>query len=374
MDLIFAACVDLKDQYSGITRKVITEYNVLQKNFNSCLVGYYGNGIKIIEEEKESVLVDKKKHRRILLIETVTKIISKEHCKYAYIRRMPCNPLVISMLRHIKRNGATKIVWEIPTYPYDHEGDEKTRSFSSKMVSMMEKIYRKQLRRYVTRIVTFSNYQNIFGIKTINTGNGIDVESISPRVVRQKDDVLNLIAVAVLENWHGYDRLIRGLGKYYKENGNRNIVFHLVGDGNCLSQYKEMAERFNLKNHVVFYGYMTKKEIDNIYDKCDIAVESLGWHRSKVSMGTSIKTREYLAKGLPIVASTPMDIFPEGWKYAYYAPIDDSPIDINEVLHFYDEIVSIKPEKELAEEIRNIAVEKCDMSVTMKSIIDYYLE
>ena len=114
------------------------------------------------------------------------------------------------------------------------------------------------------------------------------------------------------------------------------------------------------------YGYLEKYQIDDLYDKCNFAVDSLGWHRSGVKIGTSIKTREYLAKGLPILASTPIDMFPSGWEYAFYAPIDDSPICVKDIVKFYLE--KIKGNK-LNDLIRSIAFEKCDMKSMMLPII-----
>ena len=370
--LMFLACVDLSKNYSGIARKVLTEYNTLNKYIPSILIGYYKNGIVIYNGNKSIVIEKVKKHRRIELINCAKKY-SENGIKYVYIRRFPCNPLVINFLACIKRQGCEKIVWEIPTYPYDHEHDAYKLDIYTVIVDTLDKIYRKKLKKYVNRIVTFSNRKNLFGIETINTGNGIDVESIRPRKIKSISDQIDMIAVAVLNNWHGYDRLIQGIYEYYQKGGLRKVFFHLVGDGHCLNQYKEQAKKLDVTPNVIFYGFKNKDEIDEIYDLCDVAVDSLGWHRSKVEIGTSIKTREYLAKGLPIIASTPMDIFPDGWDYAYYAPTDDTPIDIEKVIEFIDELRIKNSAKELADEIRKICKEKCDMSVTMKPIIEYLL-
>ncbi len=370
MDFVFVACVDLDDQYSGISRKVYSEYNALQNAFDGCLIGYAGNGVKIVHGCEEVNIQNRKKHRRLVVIDESIKMLEKNF-RFLYIRRMPCNPIIISFLSKIKRKGVLKIVWEIPTYPYDHEHNN-SKSLYGWITDKMDIIFRGFLKNYIDRIVTFSDYTEIFKIQTINTGNGIDVNSVKPRVISDDDNgSLNLIAVAVLNNWHGYDRLIRGISDYYENGGKRNVIFHLVGDGECLQEYKDLVKKLHIENNVIFYGFKTTKEIDKIYDKCNLAVDSLGWHRSKVSLGTSLKSREYLAKGLPIIASTPMDIFPDGWEYAFYAPIDDSSININDVISFYDNIHQNIGEAELSVKIRNIAYEKCDMSAMMKPVIDY---
>lgn len=370
--LIYITAINLDDNCSGITRKVYSQFNCFAQTFDSYLIGYKGNNIAVFHNGVMEEISSGKQHRHYAVLRVANEYIQKLECKKIYIRRFFCDPYLISSLNKMKSND-TKILWEIPTYPYDNQSTEalpvyqKVKSFIQVQI---DRLFRTNLKKYVDQIVTFSHVNNIFGISTIITGNGVEVNKIRPRKIRENDNCLNMIAVAVMRPWHGYDRLIKGLYHYYQHGGDRNIVFHVVGDGTTLPEYRKLVSELRLEEHVIFYGFKTKDEIDDIYDKADIAVESLGWHRSGVPMGTSIKTREYVAKGLPIIASSPMDIFPEGWKYAYYAPIDDSYIDIFEVIDFYESIRCDKEISDLANEIRQIAFERCDMTAMMKPIID----
>ena len=69
----------------------------------------------------------------------------------------------------------------------------------------------------VDRIYTYSEDNQIWGIPTICSSNGIDFDLVSIRKVEKKRESINLIAVAGLAKWHGYDRILRGMGEYYKE-------------------------------------------------------------------------------------------------------------------------------------------------------------
>lgn len=364
--ILYVACVNLDDEVSGITRKVLAQYAALSSGSKSMLIGYCGDSLRLINNGSIVDIATKGKHRRIAIMEYAVQLIKEESFDCVYIRRFPCNPLVLQMLYRMKKNGAQKILWEIPTYPYDFELGNR---WKARIIGSIDCICRKWLNKYIDRIVTFAPEREIFGIPTIQTGNGIDVDSVRVRKVDDHGNELHLVAAAVLNNWHGYDRLIRGLAEY---TGERKVVFHLIGEGSCYAAYKVLAKELNVEDSVVFYGSKTKSEVEDIYDICDMAVESLGWHRSQVTMGTSLKTREYVAKGMPILASTPMDIFPDGWEYAYYAPIDDSAINIQAVVEFYSAITAKKDIKEFAEEIRQIAYERCDMKAMMKPIIDFY--
>lgn len=372
--LLYIANINLSDNKSGITRKVLSQYRNFSSYFDTYLIGYNGRNVTLLTST-ENKMYETNGGRPSSMLRRASERVCEEHnIGLLYIRRMEITPSVLGFLRRLKKHN-TAIIWEIPTYPYDFENKNflnHMQKLRAKLRLKEDKFFRRFLRKYVDRIVTFSKYDEIFGIPTIVTGNGVDVDEIRERKIDNHGDEIHMIAVAVMRPWHAYDRLIKGIKDYYDQGGSRNIVFHVVGDGSILDDYKRLVESYNLNDHVIFYGAKTKEEVDDIYDKADLAVESLGWHRSNVPMGTSIKTREYVSKGMPIIASTPMDIFPDGWEYAYYAPIDESNIDINEVIEYYDNLFIEKSKEDLAKEIRTIAYEKCDMKAMMKPIIDYY--
>ncbi len=367
MRLLMIAFRDITDECSGITRKVLSQYKEFGGKFDTYLIGRNKNNIVILHKDEKKVISCHRLNRYFKMLKVAKAIVKNKEIDFLYFRRVDVEPATLSALKSFKKSGVKKILWEIPTYPYDDE----TTSFSRKIKKMIDKVFRGNLKKYVSRIVTFSNEKNIFGIETINTGNGIDIDEIRKRKVSDHGDEINLVAAAVVRDWHGYDRLIEGLSNY---KGDRKISFHLAGDGPSLLIYKELVKKYNLEDKVHFYGLVNKDKLDEIYDIADIAVESLGWHRSKVKFGTSIKTREYLAKGLPIIASSVMDMFPDGFEYAYYAKIDDSPINIDEVIKFYDEIYKENTKEELNEKIRKIAYEKCSMEAMLKPVIDFYTD
>ena len=72
-------------------------------------------------------------------------------------------------------------------------------------------------------------------------------------------------------------------------------------------------------------------------------------------------------RGLPIVYST-YELFLKGSPYALELAGDDSPADIERVLDFWNRMKSID---NLHDIIRNDAVSKCDMKVTMAPVVKY---
>jgi glycosyltransferase involved in cell wall biosynthesis len=146
-----------------------------------------------------------------------------------------------------------------------------------------------------------------------------------------------------------------------------------VGDGPSLVEYRKLVKKYSLDDHVVFYGRLSGKELDAIFDQADIAVCSLGCHRINVFLGSFLKSREYLARGLPLISSTKIDIIPEDYPYCLYVSEDDLPIDIKTIIRFQLEMMMKQELSVQVKEIRKFAEINCDMSVVMRPVIEYIL-
>lgn len=290
---------------------------------------------------------------------------------FLYIRHIyPSNAGVVAFLKKIRNSvPAIKIIYEIPTYPYDNE----TEGLKEKIALKMDKHYRKKLKKYIDVIATYSNDKTIWGIQTLQIQNGVDCSTLP--VVQSRDNNsnrLNLIAVAQFSPWHGYDRLIEGLRLYRRnQNGKYNITVDFVGNGPLLDEYKKLVEKYNLNNVIHFHGLKSGQELTAVFNTADMGVCSLGCHRKKVFLSSELKSREYLARGLPIVTSTKIDVIPNVFPYCLRVPEDDSPIDMTSIISFYESNIKNKSQDYIHHEVRKFAEEKCDMKVVMQPILDF---
>lgn len=303
------------------------------------------------------------------LYNVVYKFLIQNKYTHIFIRRSSYTDFnLIFFLKKIK-NAGIQIIYEIPTYPYDLELKEKS------LITFFEYKYRKKLKENVDVIATYTKDREIFGIKTINLKNGIIVDDI--KIVKEKqyeESRINLIAVAGIAPWHGYDRLLIGMGEYYKKfkKGDEEIFFHLVGEGNVLDEYKEIIDDYKIQDKVILYGKKQEDELDDIYDLADIAVEVLGMFRKKIYFSSSLKSREYLAKGLPIITACQIDILPSDCEFVMRISPDESPVDIEEIVRFYNSIYKHKEyRRQTNEKIREFAEAKCDMKIALQPIIEY---
>jgi glycosyltransferase involved in cell wall biosynthesis len=290
--------------------------------------------------------------------------IKQQRISFVYMRsEHNASPFLISFVRRL-RNSGVKIVMEIPTYPYDQEYD----TFKGKCLLFVDKICRKNLAKQLNAIVTFSNEPIIFGQRTIRISNGIDFHSIlSKQHNKGKSNEIHLIAVAEIHYWHGWDRIVAGLANYYQSVRHHacKVYLHLVGEFSGERERNEIMPLIvenQLNNYVTLHGKLFGKELDEIFDRADVGVGSLARHRSNITRIKTLKNREYAARGIPFIYSEIDDDFEE-MPYIMKIPADESPVDIHQVINFYNRITMS------TEEIRN-SVRHLSWKNQMKKVLD----
>ena len=300
------------------------------------------------------------------------RLVKNNHYECIYIRYPNSDPAFIKLLKVLKKNGS-KIVVEIPTYPYDLE---KAKSLRAKVIRFLDTRYRKKIHNYVSRLVTYSDDENIFGIKTINTVNGYDFSKTDICNADYNKSEIHLCAVATLYGLHGYDRLIEGMHNYYLNGGSRKVIFDVVGygDSGILESYKDLVKKYKLSNNVIFYGKLLGEKLEEVYKKATLGVNSLAIHREGLKKESTLKTREYAAKGLPILSSSLVDAFSDedNKMFVCLVSADDSPINIENIISFCDNIYGNNDVNSLRIDIRKKSQKICDMPVTLKGVVNFF--
>lgn len=291
---------------------------------------------------------------------------------FLYVRRTVADKAYVGFFRHVKHKFPNcKIIIEIFTYPYDKDDFGK---WSAWPFYLKEIMYRRQLKRYVDRFVTYTQDKEIFGVPTICTLNGINVESIPMVQGEYHENQLTMIGVAYMQRQHGYERVLEGLYHYYQNwDGKYQVYLYLVGDGPEKSKYQSLVEKYQLEEYVVFYPTTTGEDLDRLYDKAEIALNAFGWYKVGCYDAIStLKIRESFAKGMPIISGSPIDILDENGKYAVIFPNDKSPIEIYKVIEYYEKLKKENGTKlNVALELRQFAVEHASMEVVMQPIVDF---
>lgn len=357
--------------HSGISKKILDQIAALREcglDVDLCYVKIDENGCHkrvcgdyVIENFGNSFWAKIVKWFRF---KSLTEYILSGDIKFVYIRSFyNTTPPLIKMLNTLKKAGVV-VVMEMPTYPYDIE--VKNSPFDLKFLFLINRLYRNKLKNCLARIVTFSNYKLIHGVKTINISNGIDFGKIKLKSKNTGESgKINLIAVADIHYWHGFDRLINGLGEYYKKINAVEVSFQIIGDGvtSEVEMLKKLTIDLDLSKYVHFHGNRSGDELDNFFEMADFGIASLARHRSGIKNIKTLKNREYAARGIPFIYSEEDDDF-ENMPYILKVPADDSPIDIQHIIDFYKSL------KLTPSEIRESIVNSLSWKVQMQKVVN----
>lgn len=357
------------EQSDGVCKKIKSQIKVFEENGFEVDFTYIRNNDLIYKEDGiERTLAHVGNIKKIPAYMKMYRHLKDKQYDWVYNRYGIMDTFYYRVLKRLQHNGA-KILIEIPTYPYI---GEKKKGIGYQMVYWWDALYHKRMHKVTDRILTYSQDEMIWGIPTIRIMNGIDLAGITPVVkTEKKDDTIHLLAVALMQPYHGYERLLYGLKQYYDKGGNRKILCNFVGDGPEKAEYERIVSEEGLEDYVIFYGRQSGRELDEIYNKCDLGICSLGCYKKNIFWSSELKSREFFAKGLPIVSGVQTDIFSTvDKKYYLQFPNDSTLLDIEKIISFYDKIYR-EDRSIVVGNIREMARKCISMEITMKPICDY---
>lgn len=346
MKILFLVYHGFSDE-SGISKKIHYQVKGLRQNGHEVHLCYYdfdsrGHRCRYVDDK---VIADYGRGAMAALRSRIDLGCIDRYCiengiEMVYARSfMNASPVLVSLFGKLKKHGI-KCVTEIPTYPYDHEF--KGYPLKYKIPLYIDMMFRRALAAKMEAIVTFSNKGSIFGQRTICISNGIDLDSIPLHNPKKQQDI-HLIAVAEIHYWHGFDRLVAGLGEYYKSNLNgRKVYFHVVGweddrgtTSNGYLTVEQMAKKYGIEKYIINHGKLFGGKLDEVFNQCVFAIGSLGRHRSGITEIKTLKNREYAARGISFIYSENDSDFDDK-PYIIKATADESPINVGEIINYID--------------------------------------
>ena len=368
-------------EHSGISKKIHYQVKGLRENGHDVRLCYYGfaeNGHRCRYIDG-TILKDYGTGRLAALRQRIYygciyNYCIRENIELIYARSfMNASPWLVHLFMKLQKAGIHAVT-EIPTYPYDSEFSPHIWKQPSRFV--IDKLFRRGLYRYMDAMVTFSDATEIFGQRTINISNGVDFDSIPiHHYLAPSDDSIHLIGVAEVHIWHGYDRLIAGIGEYYKNTQNpRQVYFHIVGGVHPNERYnanvfhpgmQAIIDKYGIQDRIIFHGQLFGDALDEVFNMSCFAIGSLARHRSGITIIKTLKNREYATRGIPFIYSEQDSDF-DHQPYVVKAKPDESPIDIPQILEFIDHH-QFQPK-----DIRN-TVERLSWKIQMQKVIHQFM-
>lgn len=276
-------------------------------------------------------------------------------------------------LLKIKNAKKYKIIVEIPTFPIKKElfAKAKERMKRGQIVRgikslfggiyLQDILFKAQIKN-IDYLSLISYEKDVRGVKCIHIDNGIDISRYPRYVIRDTDNPIIMMIVANLSYYQGIDRIIEGL-RLYKDK--QSIELWIVGEGQEKDNLCQLVKKYGLQNSVRFLGVKDGKDLDDLFNECDVAIGSLGMSREGIVRST-LKTREYMARGVPFVASE-YEVIGENVKNNIcIVPDNDKPISIEEIVHYLDRI----DRKLVSSKLREEAVNNLIWDIQMRKVID----
>lgn len=348
------------------------------KNYCLCLYSFDKNRNETIEREYQFLKKRSRKERNIKdefvlfkqFVKITQEIVKEKKVNVVYIRRIvPITPKLLYLVSALKNSGVY-VIYEYPTWPWKNEIiSKKNKKIRDYCFYFLDSFLYKKLIKNIN-LLTYIGECNIRNKKFMKIINCIDIDNY-PLHQQPQSETIHLIGVAHVAYYHGYDKIILGLKKYYEKKQSRKVIFDIVGNVDPALGLEKIVEKFNLDECVRFHGFKKDKELDLLFEISNIGVNSLSIEEvlKNVKGITTLKTGEYTARGLPQIGQKPFELANgkiEKPEFLYIIEQDKEYVDIEKVVEFYDSL-SIT-----AKDIRDYGRLKLSWQLTFKPIIDKY--
>lgn len=372
-NILYITYVDYDEgAFPGVQIKIDDEIKVMTAaGYHVDRIHQYGNAAQLVDTVTGACQTfHTPVLRRFSLLKAVKAALAQCRYQAAYIRFQFFSEDVRQITAVLEKNG-TKVLMEFPTFPY--EGELHRQGAKGEVKLLCDRMYRHVCARHIRAFVTQAEETQIYGLPCVRFPNGLDYSRHPLRHVRPpRPDEVHMLAVACMLPWHGYDRLLEGMGRYYAGGGEVNFVFHLVGEGREIGKYRQIVEKYALEDHVVFHGMQGGEKLNAIADGCDLAVGSLASFRVGLKKVSTLKSREYCAWGFPSINASPTDILDADDPTCLFVPEEEAPVDMEAVAAFYQRVYfeSGRSAAEIAAAIREKAESRSDMQVVFQPVLE----
>lgn len=347
--IILYICNIEKKIGSGIFKKIIEQSKSFSKDNLVHLVYKHGNDIFVdIFKQGQNVSSNSKLNgfSNLKSIHSFAeKYIQNIQFDMIYFRNQFITLPFFKILNYAKKTNI-KIVMEIPTYPYLREQLSVRRQIYKKTAFFIFDTISFKILSYFsdTIAVIRCNSKIKLSKKMIEIYNGFSTFDYK---VRKKQNnykkIINILGVGWIHDYHGFDRIIRGINNYYKSSyKDFDVYFHIVGNGNEVNKLLKMTETLNLENNVKFHGVLSSDQLNELYDSIDVSVGTLKLYKRYADIETSLKAVESIMHNIPFITSGKTPQFEESNNMIITVDNDDTAIDIECIVQHVLSIEDVK--------------------------------
>lgn len=310
--------------------------------------------------------------RNTSLYSAVSRFVKSNSFDMCYIRSIAATGGYVNMFKAIKKTGC-KLMVEIPTYPA--KGEFNTDKVIRKLIRRVMAYYNKKSAKVADLYLLMGEKADSYlGCPAINIENGVDADIFNVKTHKENENEIHMIFVGKVARWHGVDRIIEGMREYYhKDSQPLEVFLHIIGpdaDG-TLKSCENLITEYSLENYIFIEGPKYGDESDEYFDRAHIAIASLGDHRRKIKNISLLKNKEYMARGIPFIYSMDDNMINPDWAFCHKVSKDDTPLNIDEAIEFYD---SVKQDKNISLKMREMCKNEMTWEKQLIKAVNFFAE
>lgn len=163
--------------------------------------------------------------------------------------------------------------------------------------------------------------------------NGIDVESVDILDDARQEDCFNVAFICTsFSSWHGLEKLIETILLDQSAVVASRVRIHLIGELSALQSERIKASQV-LSQIFVCHGLLAVEDYRKVMSICDVGLGSLALELKGLSEASTLKVREMLAMGLPVVSGHKDSSIPDG--FSYYRIYPNGLLDFSEIIRLF---------------------------------------
>jgi len=180
--------------------------------------------------------------------------------------------------------------------------------------------------------------------------NGIDSREYHLKSSKNNTPTLVFIGTPK-QSWHGMDKILQ-MAEHFK-----NWQFYIIGT--------EGKDRENIR----YFGYLLQKDATKIIEQCDIGIGTLSLYKNGLNEASPLKTRQYLACGLPVIYAYRDTDIDNDAKFGLRLDNCENNIEYTKIKEFINYLFN---NQELNKEAREFAVNMLDYSKKECQRLDFF--
>lgn len=180
--------------------------------------------------------------------------------------------------------------------------------------------------------------------------NGIDVSKYN--IVNHSNQKPILVFIGTPnQSWHGLEKILK-MAHYFVD-----YQFYIIGT--------EGADTPNIK----YFGYLSQEDSTKIIQHSDVGIGTLALHKKGLTEASPLKTRQYLACGLPIIYAYKDTDMQKSMPFTLQLKNTEDDIDYDAIKSFVELVFG---NHDIKKQARNFAEETLDYQVKERKRLSFF--